>query len=77
MRVDCLVAGAGATAMAFVDSVFHETDSSFAIVDRRNAPGGHWNDAYSFVALHQPACCYGVASRPLTIGGGSGSTPWV
>lgn len=36
-----------------------------AIVDRRDAPGGQWNDAYPFVSLHQPASCYGVASRPL------------
>ena len=25
-------------------------------------PGGHWNDAYSFVALHQPSAFYGVNS---------------
>ena len=64
-RYDYLVVGAGASAMAFVDSVFHETDATFAIVDRRDAPGGHWNDAYPFVRLHQPAVTYGVPSRPL------------
>jgi hypothetical protein len=67
-HVDYLVVGAGATAMAFVDAVFHESDATFAIVDRRDAPGGHWNDAYPFVSLHQPASCYGVASRPLGTG---------
>lgn len=67
-RVDYLVVGAGATALAFVDSVFHGSDSTFAIVDRRDAPGGHWNDAYPYVTLHQPASCYGVASRPLGTG---------
>jgi len=67
-QVDYLVVGAGATAMAFVDAVFHESDATFAIVDRRDAPGGHWNDAYPFVSLHQPASCYGVASRPLGTG---------
>jgi hypothetical protein len=68
VEVDYLVVGAGATAMAFIDAVFHETDATFAVVDRRHAPGGHWNDAYPFVALHQPASCYGVASRPLGSG---------
>jgi hypothetical protein len=29
------------------------------------APGGHWNDAYSFVRLHQPSAYYGVNSRKL------------
>lgn len=67
-RVDYLVVGAGATALAFVDSVFHGSDATFAIVDRRDAPGGHWNDAYPYVTLHQPASCYGVASRPLGTG---------
>jgi hypothetical protein len=63
--VDYLVVGAGAAGLAFVDSVFHETDATFAIVDRRHAPGGHWNDAYPFVALHQPASSYGLASVPF------------
>ena len=29
----------------------------------------HWNQAYSFVRLHQPALNYGVASRGLGVGG--------
>lgn len=62
---DYLVVGAGATGLAFVDTVFHETDATFTIVDRRDAPGGHWNDAYGFVQLHQPARMYGVASLPF------------
>ena len=64
-RTDYLVKGCGASAMAFVDVMLRETDATFAIVDRRAAPGGHWNDAYQFVRLHQPSECYGVASRPL------------
>ena len=39
------------------------------IVDCRAAPGGHWNDAYSFVRLHQPSITYGVNSRTLGAGG--------
>ncbi|MEM9563116.1 MAG: NAD(P)/FAD-dependent oxidoreductase [Actinomycetota bacterium] len=64
-EVDYLVVGSGATAMAFVDTMLTETDATFAMVDRRHVPGGHWNDAYPFVRLHQPSQYYGVASRPL------------
>jgi hypothetical protein len=35
------------------------------MVDRRDKPGGHWNDAYPFVRLHQPSAFYGVNSREL------------
>jgi len=65
MQTDYLVKGCGATAMAFVDVMLKETDAHFILVDRRAAPGGHWNDAYPFVRLHQPSACYGVASRAL------------
>src|SRR5262249_50738097 len=51
--------------MAFVDVMLRETDASFVMVDKRAAPGGHWNDAYPFVRLHQASSTYGVASRPL------------
>ena len=62
---DYLVKGCGASALAFVDVMLRETDATFTIVDKRAAPGGHWNDAYPFVRLHQPSSCYGVASRTL------------
>lgn len=62
---DYLVVGCGASAMAFVDVMLRETDATFTIVDKRDAPGGHWNDAYPFVRLHQPASTYGVASQTL------------
>jgi hypothetical protein len=64
-RTDYLVKGCGASAMAFVDVMLRETEATFTIVDRRAAPGGHWNDSYQFVRLHQPSECYGVASRSL------------
>ena len=35
------------------------------MVDRRDAPGGHWQDAYPYVRLHQPSAFYGVSSVPL------------
>ena len=51
--------------MAFTDSLISETDADIVMVDRRSAPGGHWNDAYPFVRLHQPSRYYGVNSTPL------------
>jgi hypothetical protein len=51
--------------MAFADSLIAESDADVVIVDRRHSPGGHWNDAYPFVRLHQPSAYYGVNSRVL------------
>jgi len=51
--------------MAFTDSLISECDADVVMVDRRDRPGGHWNDAYPFVRLHQPSACYGVNSRVL------------
>lgn len=52
--------------MAFADSIVHEsTDRTVIMVDKLPQPGGHWNHAYDFVKLHQPACFYGVASEKL------------
>lgn len=65
MKVDYLICGAGATGLSFLDVILSETDATVAIVDRRDAPGGHWNDAYPFVRLHQSSSFYGVCSRPL------------
>ncbi|HKV18195.1 MAG TPA: NAD(P)/FAD-dependent oxidoreductase [Mycobacterium sp.] len=62
---DYLVIGAGATAMAFVDTVVSETDARVVMVDRNHSPGGHWTSAYPFVRLHQPSAYYGVNSRRL------------
>lgn len=69
IEVDYLVVGAGAAGMAFADQLLTDSDATIAIVDRRHRPGGHWNDAYPFVRLHQPSSYYGVNSRQL----GSGS----
>jgi hypothetical protein len=62
---DYLVIGAGATGMAFTDALVAGSDASVVLADRRHAPGGHWNDAYPFVRLHQPSAFYGVNSLPL------------
>ncbi|MGI8310844.1 NAD(P)/FAD-dependent oxidoreductase [Saccharopolyspora hattusasensis] len=62
---DYLVIGAGATAMAFVDTLLTESDATVVLVDRYHQPGGHWTVAYPYVRLHQPSAMYGVNSRPL------------
>jgi hypothetical protein len=51
--------------MSFADQLLTETNASIVIVDRHHLPGGHWNDAYSFVRLHAPSAFYGVGSRQL------------
>ena len=65
VETDYLVVGAGATGMAFVDTLVAESDVDVVMVDRRHRPGGHWLDAYPFVRLHQPSAYYGVNSRAL------------
>jgi hypothetical protein len=65
IETDYLVIGAGAMGMAFTDTIIEETAATVVIIDRGNRPGGHWNDAYPFVRLHQPSTFYGVNSRPL------------
>ena len=68
VEADYLVVGAGATGMAFTDSLIDHADVRVAMVDRRVGVGGHWLDAYPFVRLHQASVFYGVASTLL--GGG-------
>jgi hypothetical protein len=65
LETDYLVVGCGAAGMAFTDSLVTDSDADVVMVDRRHGPGGHWNDAYPFVRLHQPSAYYGVNSLPL------------
>jgi hypothetical protein len=66
MDTDYLIVGAGAMGMAFADTILNETEgTTVTLVDKHARPGGHWNDAYPFVRLHQPSAFYGVNSRPL------------
>ena len=66
LECDYLVVGAGAASLAFVDTLLTELPrAEVVLVDRHDAPGGHWNDAYDFVRLHQPSIVYGLASRKL------------
>lgn len=64
-ETDYLVIGAGAMGMAFADALFDLCDARITLVDRHHRPGGHWNDAYPFVRLHQPSAFYGLNSQPL------------
>lgn len=67
--VDYLVVGAGTSGLAFADTLIAEDpDATVAIIDRHARPGGHWNDAYGFVRLHQPSAFYGVNSLELSRG---------
>jgi hypothetical protein len=68
VETDYLVIGAGAMGMAFTDALIDHADVHVTLVDRRHAPGGHWQDAYSFVQLHQASVFYGVASTLLGSG---------
>jgi len=65
LETDYLIVGAGAVGLAVADVLAAETDASMVIVDGHAGPGGHWNDAYPFVRLHQPSANYGVNSRAL------------
>lgn len=65
IETDYLVVGSGAVGMAFTDSLVHETGDRLVMVDRHHGPGGHWNDAYPFVRLHQPSAYYGINSLAL------------
>ena len=77
LETDYLVVGCGAMAIAFVDELLNASSqygnnhkSEFIMIDKHAKPGGHWNDAYEFVTLHQPAAFYGVNSKHLGEGGG-------
>jgi len=74
ITTDYLVIGAGAMGLAFADEILNMSAGTgndateIVIVDKRAKPGGHWNDAYDFVRLHQPSYSYGVSSMPLGSG---------
>ena len=68
IETDYLIVGCGAVGMAFADVILEESDARITILDDRPSPGGHWNDAYPFVTLHQPSAFYGVSSAELSRG---------
>ena len=68
IETDYLIIGSGTVGLAFADTLIAETDAHVTIIDRHGKPGGHWNDAYAFVTLHQPSSYYGVNSLELGSG---------
>lgn len=66
MKCDYLLIGAGASSLAFLDTLLTENPSAkVVLVDKKPSPGGHWVDDYDYVKLHQPSIVYGIASRQL------------
>jgi hypothetical protein len=65
LDTDYLVVGAGASGLAFADTLLAEANVAVTLVDRREAPGGHWQQVYPFVRLHTPSAFYGVNSLAL------------
>lgn len=65
MDTDYLIVGAGAQGLIFADEILAQSAADIILIDRRHAAGGHWNEAYPFVTLHQPSAFYGVGSLPL------------
>lgn len=65
---DYLIVGAGISGLSFADELFTNTPATttLTIVDKRDNPGGHWNDSYSFIKLHGPGTIYGVNSKKLS-----------
>ncbi len=68
LETDYLVVGAGAMGMAFTDALIDHADVHVTLVDRQHMAGGHWQNAYPFVQLHQASVFYGVASTVLGSG---------
>ncbi len=75
LDTDYLVVGAGAMGMAFTDALIDHADVHVTLVDRRPSAGGHWQEAYPFVRLHQASVFYGVASTVLGTGSVQTSGP--
>ncbi|WP_265569481.1 NAD(P)-binding protein [Sphingomicrobium nitratireducens] len=69
LQTDYCIIGAGASGLAFADTLLAQDPAAdIVIIDNHARPGGHWNDAYSFVTLHQPSAFYGVNSLELCDG---------
>jgi hypothetical protein len=65
LETDYLIIGGGAAGLCVADELVRHSSARLLIVDRHDRPGGHWNEAYPFVRLHQPSATYGVNSLPL------------
>jgi len=65
-HADYLIIGAGASGLGFLDSLLtYKKGVKCVVVDKNPLPGGHWNFAYEYVRLHQPAAHYGLNSTTV------------
>jgi cation diffusion facilitator CzcD-associated flavoprotein CzcO len=64
----CIV-GAGIAGLnaAFVATRYLSRDSRVLLLDRHERPGGMWNDAYSYVRLHQPYSFFTAGNIPWSL----------
>jgi cation diffusion facilitator CzcD-associated flavoprotein CzcO len=53
MHTDYLVVGARASGLAFADTLLAEANVAVTLVDGREGPGGHWQQAYPFVCTRR------------------------
>ena len=69
-RYDLCVVGAGYAGLnaLFVASQYLPSSARVLILDRHQHPGGMWNDAYSYVRLHQPHRMFTAGNIPWTLG---------
>ena len=66
---DLCIVGAGYAGLnaAFVASQYLPATARVLILDKHQKPGGMWNDAYSYVRLHQPYRMFTAGNIPWTL----------
>ena len=70
MGIDLCIVGAGVVGLnaAFVASPFLPETARVLIFDKHRQAGGMWNDAYSYVRLHQPYQLFTAGDIAWTLG---------
>ena len=70
MDFDLCIVGAGVVGLnaLFVASRFLPNTAQVLILDKHQQAGGMWNDAYSYVRLHQPYQLFTAGDIPWTLG---------
>ena len=69
-RYDLCIVGAGYAGLnaAFVASQYLPVSARVLVLDKHQQAGGMWNDAYSYVRLHQPYRLFTAGNIPWTLG---------
>lgn len=67
---DVCIVGAGIAGLnaAYVASGYLPRTARMLVVDRHDRPGGMWNEAYSYVRLHQPHLMFTAGDIAWTLG---------